>query len=229
MFFSVDTEALRIHHATNKFLANQRFDKIIAVGASTGGTPALKEFLEPLPADFPAIAIVQHMPEKFTRQFAKRLDSLCKINVKEAVDGDRLLVGHALDRLGNHHMEVVRKGAEYTVKVTQTEPVNRHRPSVDVLFNSCAAQVGANAIGVILTGMGADGARGLLAMRQAGAFTIAQDEATSVVFGMPKRRSRAVVRRKYTRFRRYRKPSQATSNLPLAGYPLSPGKGVKYY
>jgi two-component system chemotaxis response regulator CheB len=161
-------------------------NKIIAVGASTGGTEALKEFLEPLPADFPAIAIVQHMPEKFTGQFAKRLDSLCKINVKEAVDGDRLLVGHALIAPGNHHMEVVRKGAEYTVKVTQTEPVNRHRPSVDVLFNSCAAQVGANAIGVILTGMGADGARGLLAMRQAGAFTIAQDEATSVVFGMPK-------------------------------------------
>jgi len=161
-------------------------NKIIAVGASTGGTEALREFLEPLPADFPAIAIVQHMPEKFTPQFAKRLDSLCRISVKEAADGDRLLIGHALIAPGNHHMEVVRKGAEYIVKIGQAEPVNRHRPSVDVLFNSCATNAGANAIGVIMTGMGADGARGLLAMRNAGAFTIAQDEATSVVFGMPK-------------------------------------------
>jgi two-component system chemotaxis response regulator CheB len=161
-------------------------NKIVAVGASTGGTEALLTFLEPLPADFPAIAIVQHMPEKFTGQFAKRLDSLCKISVKEAADGDRLLIGHALIAPGNHHMELVRKGAEYIVKISQTEPVNRHRPSVDVLFNSCAIQAGANAIGVILTGMGADGARGLLAMRKAGAATIAQDEATSVVFGMPK-------------------------------------------
>lgn len=160
--------------------------KIIAVGASTGGTEALKEFLEPLPADFPAIAIVQHMPEKFTAQFARRLDSLCKISVKEAADGDRLLVGHALVAPGNHHMELVRTGTEYSVRVTQAEPVNRHRPSVDVLFNSCATHAGPNAIGVILTGMGADGARGLLAMRKAGAFTIAQDESTSVVFGMPK-------------------------------------------
>jgi two-component system chemotaxis response regulator CheB len=160
--------------------------KIVAVGASTGGTEALRDFLEPLPADFPAIAIVQHMPEKFTGQFAKRLDSLCKISVKEAADGDRLLVGHALIAPGNHHMELVRHGAEYSVKITQTDPVNRHRPSVDVLFNSCATHAGANAIGVILTGMGADGARGLLAMRKAGAFTVAQDEATSIVFGMPK-------------------------------------------
>jgi two-component system chemotaxis response regulator CheB len=160
--------------------------KIIAIGASTGGTEALRDLLEPLPADFPAIAIVQHMPEKFTAQFAKRLDSLCKISVKEAVDGDRLLVGHALIAPGNHHMELVRQGAEYTVRITQTEQVNRHRPSVDVLFNSCATNVGANGIGVILTGMGADGARGLLAMRKAGAFTVAQDEHTSVVFGMPK-------------------------------------------
>jgi two-component system chemotaxis response regulator CheB len=160
--------------------------KIVAIGASTGGTEALRELLEPLPADFPAIAIVQHMPEKFTGQFAKRLDSLCKISVKEAADGDRLLVGHALLAPGNHHMELVRRGAEYTVKITQAEPVNRHRPSVDVLFNSFAENAGANAIGVILTGMGNDGARGLLAMRNAGAFTVAQDENTSVVFGMPK-------------------------------------------
>jgi two-component system chemotaxis response regulator CheB len=160
--------------------------KIVVVGASTGGTEALLEFLQPLPADFPAIAIVQHMPEKFTGPFAKRLDSLCKISVKEAADGDRLLVGHALIARGNHHLELVRHGAEYSVKITQTDPVNRHRPSVDVLFHSCAAAAGPNAIGVILTGMGADGARGLLAMRNAGAFTIAQDEFTSIVFGMPK-------------------------------------------
>ncbi len=160
--------------------------KLVAVGASTGGTEALREFLEPLPADFPPIVIVQHMPEKFTAQFAKRLDSYCKIGVKEAADGDRLLIGHALIAPGNHHMEVVRHGAEFAVKINQGEPVNRHRPSVDVLFNSCAQHAGPNAIGVILTGMGADGARGLLAMRQAGAYTIAQDEATSVVFGMPR-------------------------------------------
>jgi two-component system chemotaxis response regulator CheB len=161
-------------------------NKIVAIGASTGGTEALRGFLEPLPADFPALVIVQHMPEKFTAQFAKRLDSLCKICVKEAADGDRLLVGHALIAPGNNHMEVVRNGVGYGVRITQTEPVNRHRPSVDVLFNSCAMQAGANAIGVILTGMGADGARGLLAMRKAGSFTVAQDESTCVVFGMPK-------------------------------------------
>jgi len=161
-------------------------NKIVAIGASTGGTEALRDLLEALPADFPAIVIVQHMPEKFTAQFAKRLDSLCKIGVKEAADGDRLIVGHALIAPGNHHMELVRNGAGYCVKITQTEPVNRHRPSVDVLFDSCATQAGANAIGVILTGMGADGARGLLAMRKAGSFTVAQDESTCVVFGMPK-------------------------------------------
>jgi two-component system chemotaxis response regulator CheB len=161
-------------------------NKIVAVGASTGGTEALKEFLEPLPTDFPAIAIVQHMPERFTAQFAKRLDSLCKISVKEAVDGDRLLVGHALIAPGNRHMQLVRQGAEYFARITQTEAVNRHRPSVDVLFESCAAHAGSNGIGIILTGMGADGARGLLAMRNAGAFTVAQDEATCVVYGMPK-------------------------------------------
>ncbi len=160
--------------------------KIVAVGASTGGTEALREFLEPLPPDFPPIVIVQHMPEKYTGPFSKRLDALCKISVKEAVDGDRLLLGHALLAPGDHHMELVRSGAGYYVKITQSEPVNRHRPSVDVLFHSCAAQAGANAIGVILTGMGADGARGLLAMREAGSFTVAQDESTSVVFGMPK-------------------------------------------
>jgi two-component system chemotaxis response regulator CheB len=126
------------------------------------------------------------MPEKFTAQFAKRLDSLCKINVTEAADGDRVLPGHALLAPGGKHMLLVRRGAEYSVKVTTTEPVNRHRPSVDVLFDSVAEQAGNNAVGVILTGMGNDGARGMLAMKNAGAFNVAQDEASCVVFGMPK-------------------------------------------
>ena len=160
--------------------------QVIAVGASTGGTEALREFLEPLPPDSPGIVIVQHMPEKFTRSFADRLNSLCRVRVKEAEDGDRILPGHALLAPGNYHMEVLRSGAEYRVRVFTADPVNRHRPSVDVLFHSCARYLGANAVGVILTGMGADGARGLLEMRQAGARTIAQDEASCVVFGMPK-------------------------------------------
>jgi two-component system chemotaxis response regulator CheB len=160
--------------------------QVIAIGASTGGTEALRELLEPLPPDSPGIVMVQHMPEKFTRSFADRLDSLCRIRVKEAQDGDRILPGHALLAPGNYHMEVLRSGAEYRVRVYSGDPVNRHRPSVDVLFRSCARYLASNAVGVILTGMGADGARGLLEMREAGARTIAQDEASCVVFGMPK-------------------------------------------
>ncbi len=160
--------------------------KVVAVGASTGGTEALKEFLSPLPADFPGIVIVQHMPEAFTRQFAERLDSLCRIRVKEARDGERILPGHALLAPGGSHMSVVRRGMEYAVHVYQGERVNRHIPSVDVLFSSCAKELGGNALGVLLTGMGADGARGMLEMRQAGAFTFAEDESTCVVFGMPR-------------------------------------------
>ncbi len=160
--------------------------KIVAMGASTGGTEALKDLLSPLPADFPGIVIVQHMPEAFTRQFANRLDSLCKIRVKEAQDGDRILPGHALVAPGGHHMAVARRGSEYAVHVYRGEPVNRHQPSVDVLFSSCARSMGKNVLGVLLTGMGADGARGMLEMKQAAAFNIAQDESTSVVFGMPK-------------------------------------------
>lgn len=159
--------------------------KVVAVGASTGGTEALKDLLAPLPADFPGIVIVQHMPEAFTRQFAARLDSLCRLRVQEARDGDRILPGHALLAPGGHHMAVVRRGMEYAVHVYRGERVNRHLPSVDVLFSSCARQLGANALGVLLTGMGADGARGLLAMREAGAATFAEDESTCVVFGMP--------------------------------------------
>jgi two-component system chemotaxis response regulator CheB len=160
--------------------------KIVAIGASTGGTEALKDLLAQLPADFPGIVIVQHMPEAFTRQFAARLDSLCKIRVKEAQDGDRILPGHALLAPGGHHMAVIRKGMEYAVHVYRGERVNRHLPSVDVLFSSCARNMGKNALGVLLTGMGADGARGMLEMKQAGSFNIAQDESTSVVFGMPR-------------------------------------------
>jgi two-component system chemotaxis response regulator CheB len=160
--------------------------KVIAIGASTGGTEALKDLLAPLPADFPGIVIVQHMPEAFTRPFAGRLNSLCRINVQEARDGDRILPGHALLAPGGHQMEVVRRGMEYQVRVYCGERVNRHLPSVDVLFSSCAKQLGKNVLGVLLTGMGADGARGMLEMKTAGAFTIAQDEATCVVFGMPR-------------------------------------------
>ncbi|HEX2385788.1 MAG TPA: chemotaxis response regulator protein-glutamate methylesterase [Candidatus Binatia bacterium] len=160
--------------------------KVVAIGASTGGTEALREVLTTLPADAPGVVIVQHMPEHFTRAFAQRLDKLCQIRVQEARDGDRILPGHALIAPGNYHMRVVRSGANYNVETFMGDPVNRHRPSVDVLFYSCARNVGRNAIGVLMTGMGGDGARGLLAMRQAGARTVAQDEATSVVFGMPK-------------------------------------------
>lgn len=160
--------------------------KVIAIGASTGGTEALREILEVMPADSPGIVIVQHMPANFTTAFAKRLDSLSSVSVHEAADGDRVLPGHALLAPGGYHMDIVRSGAEYRVRVFLSEPVNRHRPSVDVLFNSCARYLGANGVGAILTGMGDDGARGMLAMRGAGAQTIAQDEASCVVFGMPR-------------------------------------------
>jgi two-component system chemotaxis response regulator CheB len=160
--------------------------KVVAIGASTGGTEALKELLLPLPAEFPGIVIVQHMPEAFTRQFAERLNSLCKIRVREAADGDRILPGHALLAPGGHHMAVVCRGMEYAVHVYRGERVNRHMPSVDVLFSSCARNLGRNAVGVLLTGMGADGAKGMLEMKQANAFNIAQDESTCVVFGMPR-------------------------------------------
>lgn len=159
---------------------------VIAMGASTGGTEALREVLSSLPADSPGVVVVQHMPEGFTRSFAERLDGLCRVRVREARDGDRILPGHVLIAPGNRHLRVYRSGAVYGVRLSDDPPVNRHRPSVDVLFQSCARALGANAVGVILTGMGGDGARGLLAMRAAGARTIAQDEATCVVFGMPR-------------------------------------------
>ena len=167
-------------------LAFRATHKVVAIGASTGGTEAIREVLTRMPADAPGIVMVQHMPEKFTTSFAERLNSLSKVRVTEAQDGDRILPGHALLAPGNFHMEVARSGAEYRVRVFAAEPVNRHRPSVDVLFASCARQLGGNAVGVILTGMGADGAREMAAMRRAGAHTIAQDEESCVVYGMPK-------------------------------------------
>jgi len=160
--------------------------KVVAVGSSTGGTEALKDLLSPLPADFPGIVIVQHMPEAFTRPFSERLNSMCRIRVQEAKDKDRILPGLALLAPGGHHMAVMRKGMEYGVRVYRGERVNRHLPSVDVLFSSCARELGKNCVGVILTGMGNDGAHGMLEMKQAGAYNIAQDEASSVVFGMPR-------------------------------------------
>lgn len=161
-------------------------DTIIAIGSSTGGTEALKSVLEVLPPNTPPIIMTQHMPEKFTKSFADRLNTQCRISVKEAEDGDSVLPGHALLAPGNYHMTLVRSGARYSVRLNQEPPINRHRPSVDAMFDSVAKIAGANAVGVILTGMGNDGAKGMLAMKQAGAYTIAQDEASCVVFGMPK-------------------------------------------
>jgi two-component system chemotaxis response regulator CheB len=161
-------------------------DRIVVIGASTGGTEALQELLESMPPDAPAIVIVQHMPEVFTKAFADRLNETCAIEVREAKHGDGLRPGLALIAPGNFHTMVQRGAGKYFVQVATGELVSRHRPSVDVLFRSAAQVAGANAVGVIMTGMGDDGARGLLEMKQAGAFTIAQDEATCVVFGMPK-------------------------------------------
>ncbi len=161
-------------------------ESIICIGASTGGTESLRVVLEQLPAAAPGIVIVQHMPERFTASFARRLDSLCEVDVKEAEDGDAVLRGRVLIAPGNLHTMIERSGANYRVSVKEGPLVSRHRPSVDVLFRSAARSAGSNAVGVIMTGMGDDGAQGLEEMKKAGARTIAQDEATSVVFGMPK-------------------------------------------
>jgi two-component system, chemotaxis family, protein-glutamate methylesterase/glutaminase len=161
-------------------------ERVICIGASTGGTESLRVVLEALPIASPGIVIVQHMPEKFTEAFARRLDGLCEVEVKEAADGDTVLRGRALIAPGNRHMLLQRSGARYYVAVKDGPLVSRHRPSVDVLFRSAAHSVGANGVGIIMTGMGDDGARGLLEMQQVGAATVAQDEASCVVFGMPK-------------------------------------------
>lgn len=171
---SVDT---RLVHTT---------DKLIAIGSSTGGTRALEAILTQLPGNLPGIVIVQHMPPVFTKSFAERLNSICKVNVKEAEDGDHIQQGSVLIAPGNYHMLIEKSGARYYTRIKQGPPVHHQRPSVDVLFNSVAKSVGVNAMGVILTGMGADGAKGLLNMKNQGSYTIGQDEATSVVYGMPR-------------------------------------------
>lgn len=168
----------------------QTTERVIAIGASTGGTQAIERVLTALPRVSPGIAIVQHMPERFTASLAERLDRLCEIEVREAAHGDRLRPGLALIAPGGRHMQLRRSGAYYHVDVLDGPPVNRHRPSVDVLFRSVARHAGRNAVGAILTGMGDDGARGLLEMREAGAATLAQDEATCVVYGMPREAAR---------------------------------------
>ena len=161
-------------------------ERIVCIGASTGGTEQLRQVLTALPADSPGIVIVQHMPEGFTGAFARRLDSLCAMEVREAQDGDAVHAGLALVAPGNRHMLLMRQGGRYYVSIKEGPPVSRHRPSVDVLFRSAAQYAGPNAMGVLMTGMGDDGAHGLLEMRNAGAATVAQNEATCVVFGMPK-------------------------------------------
>jgi len=161
-------------------------EKLIVIGASTGGTEAIKEVLTKLPADAPGVLVTQHMPEHFTKSFADRLNSLCKISVKEAEHNERILPGHAYIAPGNWHLLIKRSGARYMAALNQGSLVNRHRPSVDVLFRSAANVAGANALGIILTGMGKDGVQGMLEMKQAGAYTIAQNEASCIVFGMPK-------------------------------------------
>ena len=161
-------------------------ERLVLIGASTGGTEAIKEVLCSLPAQMPGILLVQHMPEMFTASFAKRLDGLCRLRVKEAEHGERVMPGTAYLAPGHSHLSVRRSAGGYVCELAHSEPVNRHRPAVDVLFNSAATQVGANAVGVILTGMGKDGAQGLLAMRRAGAWTIGQDQDSCVVYGMPR-------------------------------------------
>lgn len=161
-------------------------ENIIAIGASTGGTEAIREILMKLPVDSPGIVIVQHMPEQFTRSFAKGLDGQCQVSVKEARNNDSILRGQVLIAPGNYHILIKRSGARYYVEVKEGPLVNRHRPSVDVLFRSAATYAGSNAMGILLTGMGNDGAQGLLEMKEKGAYTVAQDEKSCVVFGMPK-------------------------------------------
>jgi two-component system, chemotaxis family, protein-glutamate methylesterase/glutaminase len=161
-------------------------EKIICIGASTGGTEAIREVLMPMPADAPAIVITQHMPPGFTTSFANRLNTLCRIRVQEARHGERILPGHAYIAPGGHHLRIDRSGSNYVAVVEDTEPVNRHRPSVEVLFKSAARVLGPNALGIMLTGMGADGAQAMREMKDAGSYNYVQDEASCVVFGMPR-------------------------------------------
>ena len=169
-----------------KWISAKTTEKVVLIGASTGGTESLRVVLERLPIDSPGAVIVQHMPEMFTANFARRLDSLCAVTVKEAENGDAVAQGQVLIAPGNKHLLLQRSGNRYVVEVKEGPLVSRHRPSVDVLFRSAARSAGGNAVGVIMTGMGDDGAQGLLEMRRTGAYTIAEDESTCVVFGMPK-------------------------------------------
>jgi two-component system chemotaxis response regulator CheB len=178
--------ALPAKPATVASLGRLSTEKIIFIGASTGGTEATREVLVNLPADSPAVMITQHMPPGFTKSYAARLNGLCKIRVAEASDGERVLPGHAYIAPGGHHLSVERSGANYVARVQVGEPVNRHMPSVEVLFESAARVVGRNALGVMLTGMGGDGARAMKTMRDAGSYNLVQDEASCVVFGMPR-------------------------------------------
>jgi two-component system chemotaxis response regulator CheB len=161
-------------------------EKVICIGASTGGTEAIREVLVPLPADAPAIVITQHMPPGFTTSFAARLNTLCRISVAEARHGERILPGHAYIAPGGRHLRIERNGSNYVAIIEDTEPVNRHRPSVEVLFRSAARVIGPNALGVMLSGMGADGAQAMREMKDAGSYNLVQDEASCVVFGMPR-------------------------------------------
>jgi two-component system chemotaxis response regulator CheB len=174
-----------IPHRSGKSMI-ETTEVVVAVGASTGGTEAIAGLLQEMPVDSPGIIVVQHMPEQFTRSFAERLNESCRMTVKEAVNGDSVIRGHVLIAPGNYHTLLKRSGARYYVEVREGPMVNRHRPSVDVLFRSVARYAGRNAMGILLTGMGTDGARGLKEMKEAGARTVAQDEKTSVVYGMPK-------------------------------------------
>ncbi|MFW6329041.1 MAG: protein-glutamate methylesterase/protein-glutamine glutaminase [Alkalispirochaetaceae bacterium] len=174
-----------LSRGTKRDYAIETTDRIVVVGASTGGTEALKTFLDALPLDAPGVVVVQHMPENFTRAFAERLNSICEVTVKEAQSNDSVIRGHVLIAPGNKHILLKRSGARYYVEVRDGPLVSRHRPSVEVLFRSAARYAGKNAVGIIMTGMGDDGARGMEEMKEAGAYNIAQDEATSVVFGMP--------------------------------------------
>ncbi len=172
--------------ATVASLGRLSTEKVIFIGASTGGTEATRELLLKLPADCPAVMITQHMPAGFTKSYAARLDGLCRIRVAEASDGERVLPGHAYIAPGGFHLSVQRSGANYVARVQDGEPVNRHKPSVEVLFESAAQVVARNALAVMLTGMGGDGAKAMRSMRDAGSFNLAQDEASCVVFGMPR-------------------------------------------
>lgn len=176
----------KIEYTSNDSSLVHTTNKIIAIGSSTGGTRALEVVLSQLPGNLPGTVVVQHMPPVFTKSFAERLNSICQVTVKEAEDGDHIQLGTVLIAPGNYHMLVVKNGARYYTRIKQGPPVHHQRPSVDVLFNSVASSVGINAMGVILTGMGADGAKGLLNMKEKGSYTIGQDEATSVVYGMPR-------------------------------------------